>query len=86
MLAASGSTLEIFCIRFEGGHGGRTWMSAAHQLGRHTETGSNSQINMLGTLMTRTSAIFRFTQRALWIYVAEAVVVLGIILIARAFT
>jgi hypothetical protein len=34
----------------------------------------------------RMNAVFRFTQRAMWIYIAEAAIVLGIIFVARVFT
>jgi hypothetical protein len=36
--------------------------------------------------MTMTNGIFRFVQRALWIYIAEAVLVLGLIFMIHAFT
>ena len=35
--------------------------------------------------MTKTKVIFRFTQRVLWIYIAEAVIVLAIIMITHAY-
>jgi hypothetical protein len=39
-----------------------------------------------GDLAMRANGILRFTQRALWIYIVEAVCVLGIVLIFRAFS
>jgi hypothetical protein len=42
--------------------------------------------NNNGDLAMRANGILRFTQRALWIYIVEAVCVLGIVLIFRAFS
>ncbi len=36
--------------------------------------------------MTMTNGMFRFVQRALWIYMAEAALVLGLIFIIHVFT
>jgi hypothetical protein len=41
---------------------------------------------MLGNRMTLTNGIFRFVQRALWIYIAEAVLILALIFMFHAFT
>jgi len=34
----------------------------------------------LGEIMTMTNVILRFTQRALWIYIVEAAIVLAIVI------
>jgi hypothetical protein len=37
-------------------------------------------------IMTKTNAISKFAQRALWLYIAEAAVVLAIVMIIRIYT
>jgi uncharacterized membrane protein len=40
----------------------------------------NRPIASLGKVMMKTNVILRFTQRALWIYILEAAIVLAIVI------
>jgi Na+/melibiose symporter-like transporter len=60
---------------------GRLWTER-----RRSAADPNNQTTLLGDPMTITNSVFRFTQRALWIYIAEAAFVLVIIFLARAFS
>jgi hypothetical protein len=42
-----------------------------------------SNLMFLGRVMIRKYVIYNFAQRALWLYIAEAVLVLAIVMIAR---
>jgi hypothetical protein len=64
-----------------------TLLIVISRLQSHIEEQTKYSINTLSVkVVTRTNVIFKFVQRALWLYVAEAVVILAIVMTIRVYT